>query len=115
MALLTNTIPLATAQEWAATWRADPSNTVKAFLIPQVDIKELLAEDNVQDVRAYVGIDSNGDCKLMLVGVDINGHDLIDEASGDCVYDFTEPCPKTCDFTSPMYTLIPQNPEQQQQ
>jgi len=115
MAKATNTIPLDIAQDWARTWRADPSNTVKAFLIPQIDITELLAETNVQDVRAYVGIDGKGDCKLMLVGVDANGLDLIDESCGDYIYDFTEPCPKTCDYTSPLYTLIPQKPPQQQQ
>lgn len=109
----TNTIPLATAQAWAKTWRDSQPDNVKAYLIPQDDITQLMAEANVQDVRAYCGIDENGDYKLMLVGVDANGSDLVNEAAGEYVYDFTEPCPRTCDYTSPMYTLIPQPPAQE--
>lgn len=106
MATSNNTIPLSVAQGWAKNWRDIPTNTVKAYLIPQDDITNLMAEANVQDVRAYCGIDQNGEYKLMLVGVDANGNDLIDEAAGANVYDFTEPCPKSCDVNSPMYTLV---------
>lgn len=102
----TNTISLATAQAWAKNWRDNQPDTVKAYLIPQVDITELMGEPNVQDVRAYCGIDENGNYKLMLVGVDANGVDLINEAAGAYIYDFTEPCPRTCDTTSPLYNLV---------
>ena len=101
----TNTITLATAQTWAANWRSKPQNVIKAYLIPQADITQLMAETNVQDVRAYCGIDENGEYKLMLVGVDSSGNDLIDDAAGDYIYDFTMPCPQTCDVNSPLYTL----------
>ncbi len=101
----TNVISLETAQLWAANWRKDPNNTVKAFLIPQIDITELLAEEEVQDVRAYVGIDGDGTHKLMLVGVDVEGNDLIDYDNNHLIYDFTKPCPDTCDIKSPLYTL----------
>lgn len=100
-----NTITLETAQSWAKNWRATPAATVKAHLIPHVDIKQLMAEENVVDVRAYIGIDDNGENKLMLVGVDANGNDLIDDAKGQYIYDFTKPCPTTCNITSPLYTL----------
>ena len=100
-----NTITLKQAQEWATTWRSNPLNTVKAHLIPNVDIKELLNENNVVDVRAYIGVDEKGVNKLMLVGVDINGNDLINDTNGDYIYDFTKPCPSTCDIESPLYTL----------
>jgi hypothetical protein len=100
-----NTITLQQAQEWATTWRSDPSNTVKAHLIPNVDITQLLNEESVVDVRAYIGVDENGVNKLMLVGVDIDGNDLIDDANKQYIYDFTKPCPNTCDVDSPLYTL----------
>ncbi len=100
-----NTIKLEQAQEWAASWRSNPNNTVKAFLIPNIDITQLLAEKGVQDVRAYVGIDDNNEQKLMLVGVDSEGNDLIDEANGQFIYDFTQPCPKKCDINSPLFNL----------
>lgn len=100
-----NTISLQKAQEWAAKWRSNPNNTIKAFLIPNVDITQLLAEKGVQDVRAYVGIDENDEQKLMLVGVDENGNDLIDEANGKIIFDFTKPCPSECDINSPLFNL----------
>lgn len=102
-----NAIPLETAQEWAARWRENPANTVKAFLIPREDITQLLEESNVGDVRAYVGIDEFGTHKLMIVGVNELENDLIDAKAGQFIYDFTKPCPSVCDTKSPLYTLEP--------
>jgi hypothetical protein len=99
-----NTISLADAQRWAANWRSNPSTTVKAFLIPGIDITELAAEGG-QDVRAYLGMDDNGVAKLILVAVDSNGEDMVDEAKEHYIYDFTTPCPTTCDLKSPLYDL----------
>ncbi|MEW5675191.1 hypothetical protein ABGT15_02655 [Flavobacterium enshiense] len=98
-----NTITLETAQAWAQKWRATPGATVKAHLIPQIDITQLMNEEGVVDVRAYIGIDETGENKLMLVGVDANGNDLIDDANGQYIYDFTRPCPDTCDVKSPLF------------
>ena len=56
-----NTITLETAQAWAQKWRDTPGATVKAHLIPQIDITQLMNEKDVVDIRAYIGIDDNGD------------------------------------------------------
>ncbi len=101
----TNTIDLATAQAWAKKWRDIPTNTVKAHLIPQFNVTQLLAEEGCQDIRAYIGIDDAGVTRLMLVAVDEHGNDLIDAANGFYIYDFTTPCPPGCDVNSPLYTL----------
>ncbi|AWA29884.1 hypothetical protein HYN48_07225 [Flavobacterium magnum] len=98
-----NVIPLETAQEWAHAWVTSGISPVKAYLIPEADITQLMEEADVQDVRAYMGIDANGVSKMMLVGVDKNGKDLIDYSKGLYVYDFTMPCPNTCDVASPLY------------
>lgn len=100
-----NTITLTQAQQWAARWRENPNNTVKAFLIPNMDIKQLLKEEGVQDVRAYVGIDENNEQKLMLVGVDAAGNDLINDEKSQFIFDFTQPCPTKCDTKSPLFNL----------
>jgi len=106
----TNTIPLGQAQDWAAKWRSNPANTVKAHLIPQADITQLYAKTDVVDIRAYLGIDANGIQKLMLVGVDASGNDLIDSKTGHYIYDFTTPCPTMCSVRSPLFTLQPVQP-----
>lgn len=98
-----NVIPLTTAQTWAQRWVNSGISPIKAYLIPEADITQLMAETDVQDVRAYLGIDDFGVSKLMLVGVNADGKDLIDYEQGLYVYDFTQPCPTTCDSSSPLY------------
>lgn len=103
--MATNVITLKQAQEWAANWRSNPENTVKAHLIPEVDVTQLLNEPGVENIRAYIGVDEKGINKLMLVGVDADGNDMIDDAAGQYIYDFTKPCPDTCDPKSPLYSF----------
>jgi len=109
-----DTIPLEQAQEWSSRWKEGGAkflvnNVLKAFLIPGVDLKEVLAEEGVQDVRTYFGVDREGQPHLMVVGVDENGNDMIDEdklvneQNGWHIYDFSLPCPTTCDVRSPLY------------
>lgn len=99
-----NTITLETAQKWAANWRSNPDN-VYAHLIPMIDFTKLSMEKDVANIRGYMGIDEKGKNKLMLVGIDSNGKDLIDSSKEQYIYDFTTPCPNTCDIDSPLFTL----------
>ncbi|TDE27805.1 hypothetical protein E0I61_13930 [Flavobacterium ranwuense] len=114
-----NTIPLIEAQRWAKRWAKKEGNYNKhhelhAFLIPKVDLIEVLAED-VDAVRAYIGIDDHGVEKLMIVGTKYDPVtkiyvDMITVGVGnataeqDDIYDFTRPCPTDCDPSSPLLT-----------
>ena len=96
------TITLDEAKEWAASWRTNPpKDLAKGHWIPGEALSELLATEGVVDVRAYMGVDETGTQKLMFVGVDADGKDLID--GNHFIYDKTQPCPKNCDPTSPLY------------
>lgn len=96
------TITLEVAKNWAKSWRTNPPNDLaKGHLIPGEALKELLATENVVDVRAYMGVDENNTQKLLFVGVDADGKDLIDQ--NNPIYDHTEPCPKICDPSSPLF------------
>jgi len=103
----TNVIPLNEAILAAASWRAlaeaklGPSDFIKAFTIPMDDFTQILAEGAVE-IRAYIGNSPNNDKKLLFVGVDENGEDMIDYANNQFVYDFTTPCPPTCNPGSPL-------------
>ncbi|HET8810566.1 MAG TPA: hypothetical protein VFM65_09935 [Flavobacteriaceae bacterium] len=108
----TNTISLATAQIWAKKWRKEEGtynahHEVHAFLIPKEDLTELLAED-VDAVRAYVGVDENNVEKLMIVGTKFNSEtgeyeDMVPGGNPEGkIYDFTTPCPPICDPASPL-------------
>lgn len=117
-----NTISLKIAKEWAKEWRDDEASYNKyyecrAFNIPKKDLIEVLQEDGVEKIRAYIGVEkiqNKGQQtvfkeKLMIVGVDKNNKDMIsssdgltlDDGEGD-IYDFTEGCPDMCDDDSPL-------------
>lgn len=116
-----NTICLDTAEAWTSAWRGQSGTftdhtDLKGFLIPLEDLKEVIAEPNVANVRAYIGIDIADDNEphLIIVGVNSAGEDIIYKAAGKgCVdsdgtvntglYDFSDPCPTTCDTKSPLY------------
>ncbi len=100
-----NTITLEQAQKWAQNWIDNPNKDIRAFLIPEVDLTQVMAEESTVNVRSYLGIDDNGNCKLMIVGVDVNGRDLIDDNNGQYIYDFTTGCPTLCDVDSPLFKL----------
>jgi hypothetical protein len=112
-----NTIPLTEAQRWAKRWKKKEGNYNKhhelnGFLIPKVDLQEVLAE-GVDAVRAYIGVDDNNVEKLMIVGTKYDPVtkiyiDMITVGRGDAIaeqddiYDFTSPCPPNGDPRSPL-------------
>jgi hypothetical protein len=112
-----NAIPLKTAQKWAKRWKKKEGNynkhhNLQAFLIPKIDLLEVLAE-GVDAVRAYIGVDDNDVEKLMIVGTKLDKAtgiyvDMITVGVGDMtaeqddIYDFTHPCPPAGDPKSPL-------------
>jgi hypothetical protein len=100
-----NTITLEQAQKWAQNWIDNPNKDIRAFLIPEVDLTQVMAERDTVNVRSYLGIDDANNCKLMIVGVDVSGNDLINDANGQYIYDFTSGCPSVCDVNSPLFKL----------
>ena len=85
---------------------------MNAFLIPKVDLLQVLAED-IDAVRAYIGVDDNNVEKLMIVGTKFDAEtgiyiDMISvevanaNIEQDSVYDFTFPCPPNGDPASPL-------------
>ena len=114
---VTNAISLNEAQRWAKRWSKkegdyNKHHKVNAFLIPKVDLLEVLKE-GVDAVRAYIGVDDNGAEKLMIVGTQLDPKtgiyvDMITVGEGnaendqDEIYDFTEPCPPAGDPKSPL-------------
>jgi hypothetical protein len=98
------TITLEEAKSWAKKWRTSPPKELAyAHLIKGEVLSAILAAENVVDVRVYMGVDENGDQKLILVGVDANGKDLID--TNHLIYDRTVVCPPGCDASSPLINL----------
>jgi hypothetical protein len=69
---------LAEAAELTANYRnAQPNDCIKAEFFGKNAILALLNQDNCMGMRIYYGQDNNGEKKLVLVGVDSSGNDLI--------------------------------------
>jgi hypothetical protein len=115
--------PLKQAQKDTARWRA--SHKVDAFAIDRQELVDIINEapDEVDTIRVYFGLTEDGHEKMFLVAAKkeimtteedgeevIVIRDLIDQnavtkADGSVeyyVYDFTSPCPPTCDDESPL-------------
>ena len=94
-----NTVPLKEARGWAATWeKAFSSIDVQGWVLPADDLRDIL-DEKVDSARFYIGqIESTGEFKLVIVGVDRNGNDMLDSTATppQLVYDLSTPCPTAC-------------------
>jgi hypothetical protein len=100
-------IPLATAKQWTATYRATikPGETEAHYFGGDI-IRRLLTEDKSVGIRAYYAIDGEGKKQLLLVGVDENGDNLLpaegaaaksaEDDGGPIIVDQSFPCPPYC-------------------
>jgi hypothetical protein len=100
-----NTIEKSKAQAWAQAWRSleDKSpyvDQLKGWFVPGADLSQVLAE-NAVDSRMYLGLDGE-QLKLMIVGVDANGSDMINKDNGWYIYDFSKRVPPMSDINSPL-------------
>ncbi len=130
-------IPLETAQKWITNWiEAEPGDKpidpedMRAFLVHRADFVELLAQDDTEYIRMYMGRKEDpktGELHpcLVLASAARNGDvhpeapdpdriiDLVGEVvigTGDQtivedydVFDFSSGCPPYCDTTSPLF------------
>jgi hypothetical protein len=115
--------PLKQAQKDTERWRA--AHRVDAFAVDRQELMDIISEapDEVDTIRVYFGLTEDGYEKMFLVAAKkvvmtteedgeeiIVIRDLIDQnavAHSDgsveyFVYDFSTPCPPTCDETSPL-------------
>lgn len=124
------TIDLSIAEEGTESWRqyfqfstktADSRQIFRGFHIPAADLRTLLDEaGDIDAVRAYFALetpfspltpDVEKDIHIYLVPVKDNIDICQDPTTGESnVCDFTTPCPKICDTSSPLYNLPTSTP-----
>ncbi len=77
-----------------------------AFTVDDIDFSALCNSPDAVGMRIYFGLNTppgqQWDVSLLLVGIDARGRDLINYSSlqPHYVFDFTRPCPSTCDCSS---------------
>ena len=113
LAMKENTaISLSTAIKWVNAWRQKADILGEDFIasqIPMTDATAIMAETNAVNIRGYNGYDeATQSYKLILVGIDEKGNDIIPTGNPETtedsgIYDLTLPCPNTCNVTSPLF------------
>lgn len=97
-------IPLPTAKQWTANYRATIKHgETEAHYFGGDIIRRLLEEDKSVGIRAYYAIDDDGKKQLLLVGVDAEGNNLLPKETAatkstddPIIVDKSYPCPNYC-------------------
>jgi hypothetical protein len=123
-----NPITLTEGVDWTTNWRTwclengfTEQNMLRAFFIPLGDLEAIVKTSGAGGCRAYLALERADDpstVKLVLVPTEPNqligfGKDIIEPLPIDAVknddeelvsiYDLTCPCPRFCDFESPLF------------
>jgi hypothetical protein len=93
-------ITLADASKMTATFRKNyPSETTGVMYSDDV-FTDILSQSGCVGIRIYNGMDDNGNLTNVLVGVDINGNDLVEGK----IYEYGARCPPKCSANNPLNT-----------
>lgn len=127
-----STVPLLEAIEGTLQWctynaglnAGDSSEFIRAFYLPKSDIYKLHAmmeaNTDINGCRLYLainpgvvpsGINRASDLRLLAVAVEdssigVNGADILDVGGQSAIFDFSCPCPPTCDANSPLHHSV---------
>ncbi len=110
---------LTKAQDETRRWRK--TQKIKAYFVDVEELMDVIREGQMDAMRIYFGLEEDGTEKMFLVaaerlynkdGETVEVRDLIDndtfdsdglvDGDGHFVYDFSTPCPNTCDGDSPL-------------
>jgi hypothetical protein len=97
-------IDLATAKAWAANYREKNPGDTKGHFFGFEIIQQILSEAGCVGIRIYYALDEQGEKKLLIVGVDAEGNDLLpsggemmmDGGGENTIADYSFPCPNHC-------------------
>jgi hypothetical protein len=97
-------IDLTTAKQWTANYRVkfESRDEISAHFFGSEIIQQILGESNCVGIRIYYAINDSGEKKLILVGVDSNGENLLPSMGGrisdggNILADYSWPCPDYC-------------------
>jgi hypothetical protein len=88
-----HSIPLATAVQWTANYRAaSPQGSVKGHFFGKDAIKSILDQANCVGIRIYYALDDNGVKHLIVVGVKADESDIYT----GLLAERSMPCPPYC-------------------
>jgi len=95
-------ISLATARQWTFNYRMNHPDETLAHMFGSEIIQQILSQTGCIGIRIYYATNDAGEKQLLLVGVDVNGDDLLPaegartDGEGTLIADASFPCPSTC-------------------
>lgn len=98
-------LDLTTARRWTGNFRKKITreDEIRAHYFGNDIIQGILNQPGCVGVRIYYAIDDIGDKKLLVIGVDASGKDLlpveggrVDDEGGNTIADYSMPCPTLC-------------------
>lgn len=91
-------ISLQEAIDMTTAYRAANPGATKAHFFGKEKLMELLNQDECVGIRAYYGMDEEGNKQLVFVGADSTEEDLFTGV----ILDKSVPCPNHCGILSPL-------------
>jgi hypothetical protein len=98
-------LDLATAKAWTANFRkaSGKSDEILAHYFGKEIIENILSQSDCVGMRIYYALDEKGEKKLLLVGVDSSGDNILPKEGArttdddeEIIADFSFPCPDYC-------------------
>ena len=102
--------PIEIARRDVDRWRQ--TSKINGFAVKKAELREIMDANGMEDMTCYFGLNELGEMKMFMVadksvGVAGADGDTVSVGAGndnadEFVYDFTSPCPPTCDPNSPL-------------
>ncbi|TGD82829.1 hypothetical protein [Hymenobacter wooponensis] len=108
------------ASQWTRNYRAQNPGAPKGHCIKKEQLEAILNQPGCEGIRAYYGLDEEGNRKLIFVGIDADEQDILSatgvttalraattdslssqEAQSTVVTE-TQPCPPCCSLDNPL-------------
>ena len=97
-------LDLATAKAWTANFRkaSGKSDEILAHYFGKEIIEGILSQSDCVGMRIYYALDEKGEKKLLLIGVDSSGENILPKEGArttddeEIIADFSFPCPDYC-------------------
>ena len=87
-----SSIKLTDAADLTEEYRTQNPGATKAHLVGKNNVNDILDQEDCEGIRIYYGLTSTGDKRLVLVGVDAEGDDMVNGV----LIDKLDLCPTIC-------------------
>ena len=102
--------PIEIAKRDVDRWRQ--TSKINGFAVEKAELREIMDCNDMKEMTVYFGLNELGEMKMFLVAdksvstsvsdSTVDESNMVGDDADQFVYDFTHPCPPTCDENSPL-------------